>query len=99
MTMKTPNGTLDTKPWWRYGHLWLVISGPLVVVVAAIITAYIAMRAPDPVLAEDYYKRGIEINKTLEKQQGLTPALQARNHAATPVVDPAASSVNTGVKR
>ena len=97
--MKTSNVSTDTKPWWRYGHVWLVISGPLLVVIAAITTAYIAMRSPDPVLAEDYYKRGIEINKTLEKQQGLTPALQARNHAATPVVDPAASLVDKSVKR
>ena len=85
--MKQDNSTQHEpqQPWWKYGHVWLVISGPLIVVVAAITTAYIAMRSPDPVLAEDYYKRGLEINKTLEKQNGLAPALQARNHAATPV--------------
>jgi hypothetical protein len=76
------------KSWWRYGHVWLVISGPLVVVVAAVITAVIAFRSPDPVLAEDYYKRGIDMNKTLKTQEGLAPAGQARNHAATPVVVP-----------
>jgi hypothetical protein len=75
----------DNKPWWRFGHVWLVIAGPLVVIVAGIVTVIIAVRSPDPVLAEDYYKRGLEINKTLEKQHGLAPAIQARNHAATPV--------------
>lgn len=75
------------QPWWRYGHVWLVIAGPLVVVCAGIATVVIALRSPDPVLAQDYYKRGLEINKTLEKQQGLAPAQQARNHAATPVAD------------
>jgi hypothetical protein len=78
----------NNKPWWRFGHVWLVVSGPLVVVIAGLVTAYIAMRAPDPVLAQDYYKRGIDINKTLERQQGLAPAGQARNHAATPEVAP-----------
>lgn len=77
------------KPWWRYGHVWLIIAGPVIVIIAGVVTAYIAMRAPDPVLAEDYYKRGLEINKTLEKQQGLTPAVQARNHAATPASEQA----------
>lgn len=71
-------------PWWTHGHLWLVIAGPLAVVVAALVTAWIAVRYQDPVLAEDYYRQGLEINKTLPRQGSLAPAMQARNHAATP---------------
>ena len=78
--------TLDTKPWWAYGHVWLIISGPAIVVVAALITGWIAMRNPDPVLAEDYYRRGIEINKTLPASE--VPATQARNHTATATSKP-----------
>lgn len=74
----------DTQPWWRYGHVWLLISGPAVVVVAAVATAVIAMRNADPLVAEDYYRKGLEINKTLAQERSLAPALQARNHAATP---------------
>jgi hypothetical protein len=39
----------------------------------------------DPVVSEDYYRKGIEINKTLGNETNLAPALQARNHAATGV--------------
>ena len=39
--------------WWTFGHLWLVISGPLVVVVASFITLYLAVTRPDPVLTEE----------------------------------------------
>jgi hypothetical protein len=41
---------------------------------------------PDPVLAEDYYRRGLNINKTLaaEKDMQLAPAMQSRNHVVTP---------------
>lgn len=76
----------DSQPWWKYGHVWLIISGPLVVVVAAITTLVIAIRVPDPVVTEDYYRKGLEINKTLaaEKEAQMMPALEARNHAATP---------------
>jgi hypothetical protein len=77
---------LDTKPWWTHGHVWLIIAGPAAVVVAGFVTLAIAIRIPDPVVAEDYYRRGLEINKTLAKQKALAPAMQARNHAATPVV-------------
>ena len=59
-------------------------------VVAGIATVWIAVRTPDPVVAEDYYRRGMEINKTLAAQRkALLPALQGRNHAATPPPPPA----------
>ena len=78
--------TPDTKPWWQYGHVWLIIAGPAAVVVAGFITLAIAIRIPDPVVADDYYRRGLNINKTLaeEKDLQLAPAMQARNHVATP---------------
>lgn len=77
--MQTP----DTKPWWQFGHVWLVISGPLIVVIASFITLYIAITKPDAVI-DDYYRKGIEINKTLDAQHdAMAPAIQARNHAAT----------------
>lgn len=76
--------TLDTKAWWQYGHVWLIIAGPLLVVIAGFITLYLAISRPDPVVDDDYYRKGIEINKTLDAERdGLAPALQARNHAAT----------------
>ena len=77
-----------SPPWWKFGHVWLVISGPAVVVVAGFATAWIALRAPDPVLADDYYRRGMEINKTRAAERALLPALQGRNHAATPAHAP-----------
>lgn len=73
----------DSKPWWNFGYVWLIISGPLVVVVASFITLYLAISRPDPVI-DDYYRKGMEINKTLDAQRdAMAPALQARNHAAT----------------
>ncbi len=73
----------DTKSWWQYGYVWLIIAGPLLVVIASFITLYLAISRPDAVI-DDYYRKGMEINKTLNaKRDGLAPALQARNHAAT----------------
>lgn len=65
------------RPWWRYGMVWMVISGPLVVVVAGIATAVIAFRGADPVV----------VRQPAEAAAGqvfdLQPAMQGRNHAAT----------------
>jgi uncharacterized protein len=54
-------------PWWRHGMVWLVISGPAVVVVAGFATLAIAIANPNPVFSTT-----------------ATPAVQARNHAASP---------------
>ena len=48
-------------PWWKFGHVWLVVSGPAVVVVASFITLYLAITRPDPVVTEDYYRKGLEM--------------------------------------
>jgi hypothetical protein len=75
---------LDTKVWWRYGYVWFLIAGPLMVIVAGVITAYIAVSSPDPVIDQDYYQHGLDINKTLKAQKdSMAPAIQGRNHAAT----------------
>jgi hypothetical protein len=72
------------RPWWRHGYLWLVLAGPAVVVVASVITFGIIAGGADSVVAEDYYRRGIQINQQLARERALMPAAQARNHAATP---------------
>jgi hypothetical protein len=61
----------DTKPWWKFGYVWLVLAGPLIVVVAGLHTFWLAASAPDPVL------------DTSVLRQSDAPAQQARNHAQT----------------
>ena len=60
-------------PWWRHGMVWLVVGGPLTVVVAGVATLWIAVANPDPVL-----------QVSAPAQAAQQPAVQARNHAATP---------------
>ncbi len=84
---------MAVQPWWKFGHVWMVLAGPAVVVVAGFVTLYLAVRTADPVVSEDYYRKGIEINKALATDaSSLAPAIQARNHAATGVVPAAKPS-------
>lgn len=71
------------RPWWRYGMVWMVIAGPLVVVVAGIVTAVIAFRGADPVVRDAAPAR---ISATAAEDFDLQPAVQGRNHAATGTV-------------
>lgn len=74
-------------PWWKFGHVWLIIAGPLVVIVAGFVTLWLAIRTPDPVITPDYARQGLELNqKTLPVDpSSVAPAMQARNHAQTGV--------------
>ena len=93
-TLKTPSSEQPPIPWWRVPHMWLVVGGPLVVVVAAIITAVIAVEGADPVLNKADFERDLKAAQSLDGQARaealikLQPAHQARNHAASPVVPP-----------
>lgn len=66
------------RPWWREGMVWLVIGGPAVVVVASIATAVVAYRGADEVLREPPAVQKVNVRPASD-----TPAVQARNHAAT----------------
>jgi hypothetical protein len=61
------------EPWWRVRMLWLVIGGPLIVVVAAFATLFIALSHPDPVLTAP-----------VSESASQRPALQGRNLATSP---------------
>lgn len=65
------------RPWWREPMLWLVLGGPMVVVVAAIVTAVIAWRGADPVVTD-------LPAQVLRSDPATEPAVKGRNHAATP---------------
>lgn len=67
-------------PWWRYKMVWLVISGPAVVVVAGIATMVLALTHVDPVLDEPSSAAA----RVATAKTAAAPAQQARNHAATP---------------
>jgi len=85
--MKEDGQERKSESWWKYGHMWLVLGGPAVVVVAGIITVVIAVNGADPVIDPDYYQKGLNINEELRKNKSLAPAGVVRNHVVTPDAD------------
>ena len=57
------------KPWYREPWPWLIMSGPAIVVVAGVSTAVIAFRGADGLVADDYYKQGLSINRDIARDQ------------------------------
>ena len=76
LSTQNPTTPVDNPPWYRLPIVWMVIGGPAVVVVAALITVAIAVKNVDPVL-----------DTSATPTQKEAPASKARNHAnedATP---------------
>ena len=59
MSARTISAAADTSPrpipWWRVGFVWLVVGGPLTVVVASLVTAAIAVSGAEEVLTAPTY--------------------------------------------
>ena len=71
-------------PWFRQRWPWLLIAGPGIVVVASIYTGWLALSTDDGVVTDDYYRRGLTINKRLERvDRAAALQLSARVDVAT----------------
>ena len=66
--------------WYREPWPWILIGLPLSAVIAGIATLIIAIENQDGLVAEDYYKQGLAINRVLAREKhasdlGLTAQL------------------------
>jgi hypothetical protein len=76
----------DLTPWWRQSYCWLVISGPLVVVIAAFVTMYIAYHWADtlaPAYVEDHRLASMDARVAASLQPAEDVSKGAVLHAAT----------------
>jgi len=68
-----------TTPWYKEPWPWILMSGPAAVMVAGAATLWIAYATADGLVADDYYKRGLAINREL----GRDAAARARGLQAS----------------
>ena len=69
------------KPWYKHFWPWFLMSFPLAAVIAGIITIIIATRGHDHAVVDDYYKKGLAINRVISQQEtaasmGLTASAE-----------------------
>ena len=53
------------RPWYKEPWPWLLMAGPAAVIVAGVVTTWIAFATADSLVEEDYYRRGLTINERL----------------------------------
>ena len=54
-------------PWYREPWPWLLMLGPALVIIAGFVTLLLAVESDDGLVADDYYKQGLAINRAIER--------------------------------
>jgi len=68
-TIAYPQTVAAGRPWYRHRWPWLLMLGPLTVLLAGAYTGWLAWRQPDALVAGDYYKQGKAINQNLSRER------------------------------
>ena len=63
--MNTP---IEKRPWYKEPLVWLLILFPSLAIVGGIV----AVSTSDGLVVDDYYKKGLEIGKTLDRDKAAT---------------------------
>jgi hypothetical protein len=74
---------MSERSWYRNPWPWLLMAGPAAVLVAGAITTWMAVASSDGLVAEDYYRQGLAINKVLARED----AARAHGISAAVVLD------------
>ncbi len=67
--MKPHNEEARPRPWFREPMVWMIIAIPSTAVVVGLLMLSMSIRSYDGLVADDYYKRGKEINRVLVRDQ------------------------------
>lgn len=59
----------DTRPWYKERWPWFLMAGPGIVIVAGFITLWLAVVSNDGLVTDDYYKQGLAVNQSLQRDQ------------------------------
>ncbi len=69
MSIPADRMPVQTRPWYREPWPWFLMLGPLAAVIMGVVMVTLALRTDDGLVAEDYYKQGLAINETLDRQK------------------------------
>ena len=59
----------QSKPWHQYPLVWMMIFIPFTAVIMGVVLIWLAIDTDDGLVADDYYKKGLEINRVIERDK------------------------------
>ena len=78
--------TESDKPWHKYPLVWMMIAIPFSAVIMGVVMIWLAVDTDDGLVADDYYKQGLEINRVISRDKkaaelGLSAIIEFDNSA------------------
>jgi len=61
--------TENTKPWHKYPLVWMMVLIPFTAVIMGVVMIWLAIDTDDGLVADDYYKQGLEINRVISRDK------------------------------
>ncbi|MBL4712142.1 MAG: FixH family protein [Gammaproteobacteria bacterium] len=76
----------QSKAWHRYPMVWMMIAIPFSAVIMGVVMLWLAIDTDDGLVADDYYKLGLEINRVISRDKkatelGLSAVIEFDNDA------------------
>lgn len=89
MQRSTSPSLRTASPWYAHRWPWLLMLGPALVILAGVITGWLAYTRQDAMVVDDYYKRGKTINLDLRRDRvasAMRLSFESRYDAAAGVL-------------
>lgn len=61
--------TENNKPWHKYPLVWMMLFIPFSAVIMGVVMIWLALDTDDGLVADDYYKQGLEINRVISRDK------------------------------
>ena len=58
-----------SKPWHKYPLVWMMLAIPFSAVIMGVVMIWLAIDTDDGLVADDYYKLGLEINRVIKRDK------------------------------
>jgi hypothetical protein len=78
--------TDENRPWHKYPLVWMMFAIPFSAVIMGVVMMWLAVDTDDGLVADDYYKLGLEINRVIVRDKkaaelGLSAIVEFDNSA------------------
>ena len=78
--------TDENRPWHKYPLVWMMFAIPFSAVIMGVVMMWLAVDTDDGLVADDYYKLGLEINRVIVRDKkaaelGLSAIVEFDNNA------------------
>ena len=95
-TAPAAGGSVGPSPWYREPLVWMVVAIPAAAVLAGAVMLVLANTTWDGLVADDYYQRGMQINRALARdaEAGRLGLVAVVSFPAPGVVEARLSSVD-----